>query len=149
MPKHEEGIKFDRSQGSPRELSAEVLVAFAANRREQISDLDAQLRSYAEQIRDLIPESLKVFASESHLAQVDELMKLLGTFGSTNEYEPYSILSAKLKEPETYGFNDKEDAYQGMLVLKRAWLGILDVQISKNDGYVEVSVRGIKEGANR
>lgn len=119
-----------------RETSSELdLNGYFLRRAQTLQALDTDLEELARQLMELIPPELERYKSETFWDIKNWLIHL------ENNTRAGSCNSDRIKEPETYGFADMDDAYRKMQLLKSAWAGIIDVEVSNDDWYVEVRFR--------
>lgn len=123
------------------EVSAESLLSLANRRREALAEINEQLTTAAKEIVALIPDELSQWANESHLANPENIIKMITCIGvEMDKLVPYRGMSEKLKSPEEYGFSGHEEALAGMKKLKAAWKGVIDVRIGDDPNYTEVYI---------
>lgn len=99
--------------------------------------LDDTLDQKVKVLLALVPQELETYFKES----VFDAKWLKQLYSNTLMY---SSNSDKIKEPELYGFKkSKADVVRKMTLLKKAWEGIIDVDIDDSDWYVEIRFKMI------
>jgi len=101
--------------------------------------LDDVLEQKLKVLLALVPKELETYFKES-LFDANWLNNL---YSNTIMF---SCNNDKIKEPEIYGFQkSKADVVKKMTLLRKAWKGIIDVDIDNSNWYVEVRFKMILE----
>jgi hypothetical protein len=111
------------------------LVTYFQERNETLKALDQKLSELAEKLLALVPQELQVFKAET-LSDINKWLCNLAFWSAADTY-----MNDKIKDPQDYGFTGLDDAYNKMQLLKKAWAGIIDIEITREKSYIEVKFK--------